>query len=47
MVVAAINQGLSKAKEASARESAKSLQALTGLPIPPGLGNLFGQGGGA
>lgn len=47
MIVAAVNQGLSKAKEASARESAKSLQELTGLAIPPGLGNLFGAGGGA
>src|SRR3954447_13818229 len=46
LVTAAVNQGLSKARDAAAR----SLSSLTGgLPLPPGLGGFFGgpAGGGA
>jgi DNA-binding YbaB/EbfC family protein len=40
LVTLAVNQGLTKAREAAAR----SLQeAAGGLPLPPGLGNLFGS----
>jgi DNA-binding YbaB/EbfC family protein len=43
LVTAAVNQGMSKARE----EAAKSLSTLAGgLPIP-GLGNLLGPGGAA
>jgi DNA-binding YbaB/EbfC family protein len=39
LVVAAVNQALIKAREAAA-ESLRS--AAGGLPLPPGMGNLFG-----
>lgn len=40
LVALAVNQGLTKAREAAA----KALQeAAGGLPMPPGLGNLFGS----
>jgi DNA-binding YbaB/EbfC family protein len=39
LVALAVNQGLTKARQAAAQ----SLQdAAGGLPLPPGLGNLFG-----
>ncbi len=44
LVTSAVNQALIKAREAAAQ----SLQKIAGgLPLPPGLTGLFGQGGGA
>lgn len=44
LVTAAVNQALAKAREAAA----KSLSSIAGgLPLPAGLSNLFGTGGGA
>lgn len=40
LVLAAVNQGLTKAREAAAR----SMQSMAGLAMPPGLGDVFGGG---
>jgi nucleoid-associated protein EbfC len=43
LVTAAVNQGLTKARESAA----ESMQKLAGgFPLPPGLANLFGPGPG-
>ena len=43
LVAAAVNQGLNRARESAAASMSK---LAGGFPLPPGLANLFGPGGG-